>query len=81
MEAAQCPVHQAAPKVKQVKVVVDRQLCQGHAACMGEAPNIFHVDEHGNLHILKEVIDDDDMQAVQNAILYCPNSALSLKKE
>lgn len=85
-----CPAHQqnaeqteekSAAKAKVVRVAVDRQLCQGHAVCMGEAPQVFHVDDKSILHILKEVPDAEDMEAVQRAVKYCPNHALSLIEE
>ena len=34
--------------VAAVRVVVDRDLCQGHAACEGEAPEVFSVSKKGN---------------------------------
>ena len=81
-EAGQCPFHTPAEvpeeKPKTLHVVVDTLLCQGHAMCMGEAPAIFRVDENNLLHILKDPLDDADMEKVHNAIRFCPNKALSL---
>ena len=36
-----------------MKVVVDRDLCQGHAACEGEAPEVFSVSKKGELTVLQ----------------------------
>ena len=78
-----CPFHQeaAAPKVKQLKVKVDLGLCQGHAVCMGEAPDYFKVDEQGILHILKDTVTAEDKTKVEMAVKYCPNQALSMVEE
>jgi sterol 14-demethylase len=84
--AQQCPVDHAAiksseqtkqqPRHKQL--VVDMGLCQGHAVCMGEAPQYCQVDENNQLTIIKSVIDETDMAAVQNAVKFCPNQALRI---
>jgi sterol 14-demethylase len=37
-----------------MRIVVDRQLCQGHAVCMGEAPEVFEVTRAGKLTVLQE---------------------------
>ena len=76
--AKQCPMHQ---KAYNKKVVVDTGLCQGHAVCMGEAPTHFAVNEQSELSIIKDAVTDDELAAVQKAIQFCPNQALSLIKE
>ncbi len=62
-------------------IVVDRQLCQGHAMCMGEAPSHFFVGPDGDLKILKEDVSDDEMKEVEAAVDYCPNFALRLERK
>lgn len=84
--AQQCPMHGgaaevAAKKVKQKKVVVDMGLCQGHAVCMGEAPEYFNVDEQSILTLKKSVIATSDIDAVNAAVKFCPNQALSIIEE
>ncbi len=82
--AAACPVHadrgqQAAaepPTSKVLRVVVDRQLCQGHAMCMGEAPDTFHVHENGTLEIIKPAVASGDIERIERAVRQCPSSAL-----
>ncbi|PWR22203.1 cytochrome P450 [Zavarzinia compransoris] len=81
--AGKCPVdHGARARVEMPKitVAVDRGLCQGHAMCMGEAPDHFHVGEDGVLRIVKEAVTEAEMAAVQSAINYCPNAALRLER-
>lgn len=76
-----CPFHQTEekPKVTELKVVVDRMLCQGHAVCMGEAPSHFKVGADGVLQIIKENVSDEEKARVEEAVKYCPNQALKLE--
>ena len=74
-----CPAEMAHKKVK--KVVVDEQLCQGHAVCVGEAPEYFDLDKHGVLNVLREDINDADMAKLEAAVKFCPNQALSIVEE
>ena len=65
-----------------MKVVVDRDLCQGHAMCTLEAPDVFQVgpgDEQVTL--LDETPQESLRAAVENAVRFCPNAALSLIEE
>lgn len=77
-----CPFHTAttSPAVRpRVTVHVDRQLCQGHAMCMNEAPGYFKVGGDHQVVILREDVSPDDLQKVQAAVRYCPNSALKIE--
>jgi sterol 14-demethylase len=61
-----------------MKVVVDRDLCQGHAACEGEAPEVFSVSQAGDLTILLPEPPEELRSAVELAVKYCPTHALSI---
>jgi sterol 14-demethylase len=61
-----------------VKIVVDRDLCQGHAACEGEAPDVFSVSKKGVLTILQPQPPEELRGAVELAVKYCPTHALSI---
>ena len=63
-----------------VKINVDFDLCQGHAACMGEAPEVFEVDDNGMLTILQEQPAEALHEKVRLAVKYCPTGALSLEE-
>lgn len=62
-----------------MKVVIDRDLCQGHAVCMGEAPEVFQVDEMGENTLLQQEVSDDLKEKVALAARYCPNQAIVLE--
>ncbi len=61
------------------QIHLDRGLCQGHATCMTEAPELFHVDEAGNVTLLQEQPSLDLLTKAQQAEKYCPSKALKIK--
>ena len=64
-----------------MRVVVDRDLCQGHAMCELEAPDVFSVPKSGTVELLTERPVDADHDAVRLAVKYCPTHALSIEEE
>jgi ferredoxin len=63
-----------------MKVIADFDLCQGHAVCTGEAPEVFQVDDNGFLTILQEMPPESLRKAVEAAVKYCPTQALSIQE-
>lgn len=64
-----------------MRVVVDRDLCQGHGVCESEAPSVFSVSKSGELTILDETPSADLADQVRQAVAYCPTSALSIEED
>lgn len=64
---------------KAMRIKVDFDLCQGHANCMGEAPEVFEVDDDGFLTVLQEEPPERLREQVELAVKYCPTGALSLE--
>jgi ferredoxin len=64
-----------------VRIVVDRDLCQGHAACEGEAPEVFSVSKKGELTIVQPEPPEELRAAVELAVKYCPTHALSIEED
>jgi ferredoxin len=63
-----------------MKVVVDTGLCQGHGMCVLEAPDVFDLAKHATTITIRTAeVDADQLDAVQQAVKYCPNAALSLE--
>ncbi len=62
-----------------MEIKVDFDLCQGHAVCMGEAPEVFEVDDKGFLTILQDHPPEDLRAKVEQAVKYCPTGAISLQ--
>lgn len=61
------------------QITIDRELCQGHATCMTEAPELFQVDDAGNLTVLQENPPLELLKKAQQAEKYCPAKAIKIK--
>jgi ferredoxin len=66
--------------MKDMRIVVDWDLCQGHGSCMGEAPEVFEVGDDGQLKILQEHPPESMRSKIELAIRYCPTGAISLQE-
>jgi sterol 14-demethylase len=65
-----------------LRVVVDADLCQGHAVCVSEAPEVFAIDPATNRVRLLQARPDEALRSkVEAAVQYCPTRALSIGKE
>jgi ferredoxin len=63
------------------KVVVDFDLCESNAVCMGIAPEVFEVRDDNFLYILQENPPDDLRGKVEDAVRQCPKQAISIADE
>lgn len=65
-----------------LRVVVDRDLCQGHAVCCNEAPEVFELGDDRKVRLRVEDGRPDPSLApeVRQAVKYCPTGALSLEE-
>jgi ferredoxin len=59
-----------------MRIEVDLDLCQGHANCELEAPNVFQVPKKGLVQILDPEPLESESAAVMAAVRYCPTQAL-----
>ncbi|QFY44797.1 cytochrome P450 [Candidatus Methylospira mobilis] len=60
------------------QVEIDMDLCKGHGACTGEAPEIFHVDEEGRVTLLDAQADHALLEKARQAEKYCPTQAIRI---
>ncbi|EJZ08242.1 ferredoxin [Mycolicibacterium vaccae] len=60
------------------RVVLDEDLCQGHAMCELEAPDVFTVPKRGVVEITDPEPPDELREAVEMAVEMCPTRALSI---
>jgi ferredoxin len=60
------------------RVEVDADLCQGHAMCELEAPDVFKVPKRGIVEIVDNEPSDDLREDVERAVDMCPTRALSI---
>jgi ferredoxin len=63
-----------------VRVVVDYDLCESNAICMGIAPEVFEVRDDDNLYLLQEEPPEELRAKVEEAIRRCPKQAISLQE-
>jgi ferredoxin len=64
-----------------MKIVVDYDLCEANAVCMGVAPEIFRVEEDDTLTVLIESPPERLRGKVQEAVRLCPKQALSIAED
>ncbi|HVH06645.1 MAG TPA: ferredoxin, partial [Myxococcota bacterium] len=64
-----------------LRIRVDRDLCQGHAVCMTEAPELFRVAKSGELTVLSETVAPDLRAKAEAAVRHCPTRALALVED
>ncbi|MDW6023199.1 ferredoxin [Mesorhizobium sp. BAC0120] len=65
-----------------MKIIVDRQRCDGNGVCMGIAPEVFDVDDDLYLHVAESIPDDPELRArVRQSITSCPILALKLVED
>jgi ferredoxin len=62
-----------------MKVVVNFDLCESNALCMGIAPEVFEVREDNFLYILDENPPESLRPKLEQAVAACPRAAISLE--
>jgi sterol 14-demethylase len=62
------------------RVVCDLDLCQSHAACMGEAPEVFRVGEVGKVSLIQEYPSLELRAKVETAVKNCPTGTLRIEE-
>jgi ferredoxin len=62
-----------------MKIIIDWDLCQGHGNCTGEAPEVFRLNDEGNLELLMEEAPLSMARELDLAVRYCPTSAIRLE--
>ena len=64
-----------------MRIVVDRDLCQGHAVCESEAPEVFAVPKTGQVDVRNERPPEELRTKVELAVKYCPTHALTIVED
>jgi ferredoxin len=62
-----------------MRIVVDRDLCDGHGMCEAMAHEYFELDDDDTMHVLVESPPESDRAKVYAAVQSCPALALSLR--
>ena len=64
-----------------MKVVVDRDLCQGHGVCESEAPAVFAVSKANVVEVLDASPPESQRAEVEAAVKFCPTHALKIEED
>ncbi|MEZ5321846.1 MAG: ferredoxin [Microthrixaceae bacterium] len=64
-----------------MKIVVDYDLCESNAICMGISPEVFEVRDDDLLYILQEHPDESLRDKMEEAVRRCPKQALSIEED
>lgn len=70
------PAVEARFKEGVVRVIVDRDRCEGNAVCLGIAPDIFDLDDEDYAVVKLDPVPADQEQLAEQAIAECPRAAL-----
>jgi sterol 14-demethylase len=70
----------AVADLKPFRVVCDLDLCQSHAACMGEAPEVFRVGRVGKVSLIQERPSPELRAKVEAAVKHCPTGTLRIEE-
>ena len=62
-----------------MRVVVDYDLCESNAICMGIAPEVFEVRDDDNLYLLQEEPPEELRGKVEEAVRRCPKQAITIE--
>ena len=64
-----------------MKVVVDYDVCESNAICMGLAPEVFEVRDDDNLYLLQEHPPEALRAKVEAAVRGCQKQAISIQED
>jgi sterol 14-demethylase len=71
----------AGAPAKKLKIMLDRDLCQGHGVCVGEAPDVFRIGADGKVECDSDEPPLMRYGQVHAAEKYCPTRAIKLRYE
>lgn len=64
-----------------MRIVVDYDLCEANAVCMGVCPECFRVEENDTLTVLVERPGEELRSKVEEAVRLCPRQAISIAED
>ena len=62
-----------------MRVVVNFDVCESNALCMGVAPEVFEVRDDDFLYVLLEEPPEELRPKVEEAVRLCPKQAISIE--
>ena len=64
-----------------MRVVVDYDLCESNAICMGILPEVFEVRDDDFLYVLNETPPESMRAKLEEAVARCPKQAISIAED
>jgi ferredoxin len=64
-----------------MKVHVNAQVCAGFGVCLGLCPEVFELHDHGYAIVRVSEVPPELEDAVRQAVIQCPASAISLSDD
>lgn len=64
-----------------MRIEADLDLCQGHATCEAEAPDVFSVPKRGKVTVLMDPVPETFRPQVELAVTYCPTHAITIRED
>ncbi|MCU1456546.1 MAG: subB [Actinomycetia bacterium] len=61
-----------------MRIVVEYNLCESNALCVGAAPEVFEVRDDDFLYVLDEEPPEELRLAVEQAVRVCPKQAITI---
>lgn len=64
-----------------MKIVVDQVRCEGHGVCEGVAPDLFRIDDEGDLvyQFAGRDVPTEHRKAAASSVSLCPVAALRIE--
>lgn len=64
-----------------MRIVVDWGRCNGNGLCEGEAPDLFEIQNNGDLAVLNDCPGEDQRPEAESAVQLCPTEALKIEED
>ncbi|QLL08716.1 ferredoxin [Mycobacterium vicinigordonae] len=62
-----------------MKIVFDRDACEGNAVCIALSPDLFGLDDEGKAIVLVDDVPEQSEGFAADAVSMCPVAALRLQ--
>lgn len=62
-----------------MKVIVDPDVCEANAICVGRCPEVFRLNEDDTLTILMPEVPEELRPVMEEAVARCPRQALRIE--
>lgn len=64
-----------------MRIEVDHDRCTGLGICESLSPDVFEVNDGGDLQLLADTVPDGQLDDVREAVAGCPTEALRIVDE